>query len=880
MDSLDAKRWEQVQSIFAQAADLPAGGKRRFVEEHCAGDEQLAKSVLAMLAEDEREQALLDGNPGGTVAEVAEEALRSDHLRSLVERQIGPYRLLRVLGEGGMGIVYLAERTDIGGLVAIKLLRDAWLSPMRRERFVLEQQTLVKLNHPAIARLYDASTMEDGTPWFVMEYADGHPLTDFARARGADLRADLLLFRRMCEAVQYAHAHAVIHRDLKPSNVLVTAEGEVKLLDFGIAKQMSTEASGERTIAGLRLLTPGYAAPEQYSGGDVGGLHRRVLAGRPALRDADGTASDSEEAHAGRQPARPSALARAAGARHAAELSRRQWADVDVLCLTALQPDPQRRYQSVDAFIRDVSAYLDGRVLEARPNSFTYSAGKFVRRNRLALGSTAAALLLLIAGTVFFTVRLAGARNRAVAEAERTERIQHFMLDMLGNADEEAGPAHDLKVVTLLDRAGQGASALSSDPATQVELYQTVGAMYDRLGKYEKSEQMLLKALQRSRQEHGKNTDTEATLVQLGTVRGDRGEVKEAQQNIQEALDRAAATAYRRTIQRSSRQRSPWGRIDEQSGEFQKAIDLLTPLTQMSPRSGGITPFDLRDSVATLAVAEQEAQHYAIAETMSQRAIELDRQLLGEDHVQTAVDLVNLASLHARQGDLPGAERLYREGLPIMKEWYGADHPDVATSSSFLAHILVIEKKYGEAEPILRQVLQIQEKAYGAVHERIAFTLNALGDIATATGALSEAEADYTRALAIDHALFGDASSRTALIRSNLGAVYLKQSRNVLAETTLRQAVEALKAVPPGNNMIGVARGRWGRALLVLKRYPEAEEQLNAAHELLKAQRTPPPTEVANVRADLVKLYLATHHPDKAQPYQAELAAGNAPPRG
>jgi serine/threonine-protein kinase len=170
-----------------------------------------------------------------------------------------------------MGLVYLAERTDIGGQVAIKLLCDAWLSPMRRQRFRIEQLTLAQLNHPGIARSYDSNTLEDGTPWFVMEYAGGLPLTDYWNQYGADLRGCLRLMRRVCEAVQYAHGHAIIHRDLKPSNILVSETGDVKLLDFGIAKQLTSEESDEhRTVTGLRMMTLAYAAPEQLSGGAVG----------------------------------------------------------------------------------------------------------------------------------------------------------------------------------------------------------------------------------------------------------------------------------------------------------------------------------------------------------------------------------------------------------------------------------------------------------------------------------------------------------------------------------------------------------------------------------------------------------------------------------
>src|SRR5580698_8262201 len=234
---MDGRRWQQIQEIFAHAVDLPLDEQRSAVAELSAGDESLAADVLAMLAEDAQANPLLDSS----LDETARAVLDFGPLPSLIQREIGPYRLLRLLGEGGMGVVYLAQRTDIGGQVAIKLLRDGWLSPMRRQRFRMEQLTLAQLNHPSVARIYDSNTLEDGTPWFVMEYAEGEPLTDYWQKRGGTIRECLQLFHRICEAVQYAHEHAIIHRDLKPPNILVAEDGAVKLLDFGIAKQLNTE---------------------------------------------------------------------------------------------------------------------------------------------------------------------------------------------------------------------------------------------------------------------------------------------------------------------------------------------------------------------------------------------------------------------------------------------------------------------------------------------------------------------------------------------------------------------------------------------------------------------------------------------------------------
>src|SRR3984957_6914054 len=266
---MDSTRWERIQTLFHDVADLPALDQRVFLKTACGDDVELAADVLALVAEDASGASLLDRD----LAQVANEVLDEVMPASLPFQEFGPYRMKQVLGEGGMGVVYLAERTDLGTLVAIKILRDAWLSPARRERFASEQRTLAQLNHASIARLYDADTLDDGTPWFVMEYVEGVPLTDYCSQHACSIEQRLQLFRSVCEAVQYAHQQAVIHRDLKPSNILVKPDGTVRLLDFGIAKQLEsldTPAGKNQTMTGLRLMTPAYAAPEQVRGHRLG----------------------------------------------------------------------------------------------------------------------------------------------------------------------------------------------------------------------------------------------------------------------------------------------------------------------------------------------------------------------------------------------------------------------------------------------------------------------------------------------------------------------------------------------------------------------------------------------------------------------------------
>jgi eukaryotic-like serine/threonine-protein kinase len=876
---LDRSRWGRIQTLFHEAATLPQAEQRVFLESACGEDEGLVADVLALLHEDARGTSLLDQ----PLAEIANKVLAED-AHSLPFQELGPYRIRKVLGEGGMGVVYLAEREDLGSLVALKLLRDAWLSPARRERFSAEQRTLAQLNHPSIARIYDADTLSDGTPFFVMEYVEGLPLTEYCAQNQCSVERRLQLFRQVCEAVEYAHSNAVIHRDLKPSNILVRSDGTIRLLDFGIAKQIeSFEVPAQQTMTGLRLMTPAYAAPEQIRGQrlgvqtdvySLGVILYELLCERLPFDLSNLAPAEAETVLLEHEPPKPSAIGRRPGAPSvAASLSRGSWADLDVLCLTSMHKDPERRYRSVEGLIRDVDHYLKHEPLEARPDTFDYRLGKFVRRNQREVVAAVVTAVLVIGLVTFFTVRLAKARNVALAEAARTQRIQRFTMNLFQGGDEAVGPADDLRVITLVDRGVQEAHALTGDPRSQAEIYQTLGTVYQNLGKLEEANKLLNIALDQRKALFGADSVEYAdALVALAGLRDAQAKFDDAEKLVRQGLD-VSKHHLAPNHPAVGKATALLGKILEDRGTYPGAIAVLEEAARLQSTSDAYRA-DLSATLTELANCHFYAGHYDISESLNQRILAMDRELYGERHPHVADDLINLGAIQYERGRFSEAERFYRQGLDITQSFYGKDHPATASALTMLGRGLVSQGKLDEGAGILQQALAIQEKVYGKVHPRVAGTLNELGKIAQRRGQLDEAEAELSRAVEIYKSIYAGKHYYIGVALSNLAGVLVDRKEYARAEKLFQEALQIYsQTLAPDHQNVGIAHTRLGRAFLRDRRYHEAEAEIRIGYDILAKQSNPPQIWLQNARTDLSEVYDALHQPDKASKFRAELAA-------
>lgn len=866
---MDAARWELVEELFHETADLPESERAAFLSSRCAGDPSLAAEVLDLLRADARPASLLDRD----LAHVAADLMEPGASSPIPSADFGPWRLLSVLGEGGMGVVYLARRADLDSYAALKILRDASLSPARRERFASEQRLLAHLNHPSIARLYDADTLPDGTPWFVMEYVEGRPLAAFCNEHDLSIPERLRLFRSVCEAVQHAHRHAVIHRDLKPSNILVKQDGAVKLLDFGIAKQMEDPGSeADQTKTALRLMTPAYAAPEQLRG-DRPGVHTDVyslgvilyelLSGRLPFDLSNTTPGQAESIILTREPERPSA-----GRSHAGRAGRSAWVELDVLCLTAMHKDPLRRYRSVEALVRDVDHYLNGEPLEARPDTWSYRIGKFARRNRRALSAAALALGAALALVAYYTIRLTTARNTALAEAARTQRIQKFMMNLFEGGDEAAGPAENLSVATLVDRGVHEARALDGDPAVQAELYQTLGGIQQKLGKLAEAEPLLQASLDRRRLQFGpESAEVAESLVSVALLRSAQASYDEARRLALEAID-----IYRRRLPAGhpamALAMGAYGQILENAGAYDEAIAVLEETVKLQSVPGA-APADLAASLTELANCHFYAGHFDQSEAINTRVLEIDRRIYGPRHPHVADDLINLGAIQFEGGHYTQAESFYRPALEILASFHGTSHQETASAQVMLARALVSQGRDEEAAGLIREAIGTQERVYGKTHPRVASALNELGRIAQRQGRLDEAESCFTRMAAIYREVHDNNHYVIGVALSNLAGVLAQREDFAGAERLFREAIAIYgRTIAADHVNVGIGRARLGRVLARQKRYAEAESESLAGLDILLKQSSPPATWVSFAKEDLVALYEAQGQPERAAEYR------------
>ena len=607
MAHLTPEFWQRLESVFHGALQIEPAERRQYLDEACAGDETLLKQVESLILSSEQTDQLMDGV-------IAEEAAGLTGLAP--GERIGQYKILRELGQGGMGTVYLAVRADdhFHKQVAIKLMRVDSFNPAMVQRFRTERQILANLEHPGIARLLDGGATTLGSPYVVMEYVDGMPVDTYCEQHHLSIRERLMLFRRVAEAVSYAHRNLIVHRDIKPDNVLVTPQGEPKLLDFGIAKLLSPEnallTAGQelqRTISTDRLMTPEFASPEQARGeaittlSDVyslGVLLYKMLTGQVPVRLTSRRAAEIEREICETNPIRPSVAARTTGAW--SKIGEDAARDLDTILMVALHKDPARRYASVENFSADIERYLNGFPVLARGDSWGYRNAKLVRRHPFA---TAAAVFSLI-GVIAFSTGMAILTERARRETRMANEVTDYLIGVFRSNDPNSGRGDLVTARELLDRGVQQLNTkLKDEPQVQARMFDTIGELYNDLGLSQKAEELLRRSLE-VRKNRLSLTDEDAadTLDRLGDVAQDMSQYPAAEVYFRQAL----AIHLKKTGENSGPVAEDYARISSiqwNMGDYAHAEDLERKAIALEIALHGaddLTTLDMQNDLGTI----------------------------------------------------------------------------------------------------------------------------------------------------------------------------------------------------------------------------------------------------------------------------------------
>ncbi|MCP4654137.1 MAG: serine/threonine protein kinase [bacterium] len=799
---------QRVMQLVNAALEQPPTERPAWLEASCGEDPALRREVGELLESAEQDSDFM------------EEPAFSVHARDPDSlRRIGPYRLVRLLGRGGMGAVYLATREeDFRQPVALKLIKRGMDTDEIIRRFQNERQILAELQHPNIARILDGGTSPDGRPYFAVEHVEGEPIHRYCDARKLSTHARLELFRKVCSAVHFAHQQLVVHCDLKPANILVDGAGEPKLLDFGIAKLLRPDRASQATAADRRPMTPEYASPEQVRGERVttssdvyslGVLLYQLLTGHAPYRLNTRTEQEITRAICEEEPKRPSWVVRRTEEIRRGDgsltrlspetvsrpregdprrLRRRLAGDLDSIVLKAMRKEPRHRYGSVDQLSEDIRRHLTGRPVRARRGTFAYRAGKFVRRNKLAL----AVLVLIVGFSLTTTVlwrRAVHERDQAGRERARKEKMARVLQDVMRMYSPDETRGKPVAARDMLERLQEEISReLGDEPRLQAEMLEKVGAMWRALGLYEEARVLMEDSLRISREISPR----------------DRPEVARRITNLGGVLFRM-------------------GKYDEAERLFGEAMEM--------------------------------------------------RQRLGGDK-QAVKSMNNIAAVLTHRGDYAGAERYYRRGLAIRRRLYDPSHPRIADSLDSLGALLYTRGDFAAAEALLHEALEIRVNAYGSEHTKVARVHNNLGAVLQAQGRLVEAELHCQQALAVRRQLLGEDHPATARTKRNLAVLLLALGETPTVEVLVSQVLGILREnKPAGDWEIADAVGVLGAYLTTLGRYAEAEPCLLESYRVLEQSKGPRATYTRDASRRLADLYQAWNRPQEAARYRSLAAS-------
>lgn len=862
---------QRLEELFTGALAREADERESYLNRVCAGDETLKTQVRELLTSHETKDDFL--------RVPADSALLSG-LRGAQEiegRQIGRYTIRRVIAMGGMGVVYEAEQERPNRTVALKVMRHGLVGEAMRQRFQHEVDILGRLQHPNIARIYEAGICENESlageviPFFAMEMIDGRPLTDDAQTRKFNTRERLRLMIKICQAVHHAHQKGVIHRDLKPANILVDSTGEPKVLDFGVARatESDIQMTTLQTNAGQLIGTIPYMSPEQLLG-DAGGLDTRsdVYALGVLIYEllADRLPHDLEN----------KSVAEAARIIHEREtpplgtIGAEFRGDIETIVGKSLEKDRTRRYQSVLELAADIERYLKDEPIIARPPTALYQLRKFARRNKTLVGGavTAFALLLLaVGGTTYglFEAR----REREIAEQSEQEAraINEFLHNMLSSADpSKAG--YQVTVAEVLNQAAKDLETQFLDrPAIRGSLYATIGHAYGNLGLYDTCRNHLRTAVNLYKQSLGdEHPDTLMSMERLAGARVPPSETEQLLRQVRDIRSRTLGEYHPDTL------RTKMLVVESllTQGKLSEAESLFSTLLEPVKKTfGEESPIVIR---TTMIMALKLRQHGRLteAEDIMMKQLEICRRNPDKESQWTLMTMAYLGELRMQQGRLDEAEALLRFPLEVKRKVLGEEHPATNYSLTVFSQLLLEQGRFDETEPVARKAVDYSRAAYVHGDDRtLPIALRNLAELLRKQGKLKEAEPLLIEALDYAKKTLVEIHPRTLEIMCDLASLRTDQGK---LEKAAEMFEQALTTKSEGLFVLARIRSEYGHCLIRLGRYNDAKRVLAAAYDAYQKALGRNHDKTKRIASRLVEVNTASGDVDEANQWQATLA--------
>ena len=893
-------RHEQVSEVFAAARRLAGARRDAYLDEACAGDAELRGEVESLLSQDERTQAEIDAAVGGGAARVLarelaeagtitfEQAPGADH-----PQRVGKYAIIRVIGEGGMGIVYEAEQEDPRRRVALKVIRRGMVSRRLLSRFRHEAQVLGQLRHPGIAQIHEAGTAdagEGGQPYFAMELVSGQTLIEYADTCGLSTRERLELIALVCDALHHAHQKGVIHRDLKPANILVEEDGQPKILDFGVARATDADIQTVtvRTDVGEIVGTIPYMSPEQASGDPealdirsdiyaIGVITFELLAGRLPYNVSGRTIYEAVRVIREEEPSRLSSI------------NRSYRGDVETIVAKALEKDKDRRYQSAAALAADIRRHLNDEPINARPASTMYQLGKFARRHKALAGAAGVVAVVLVVATglsTVFAIGEAAARTEAdnAAETARNEKLKaerqtaiaqavndFLNYDLLSAVDPHQGQ-RDVTMVEALDIAARNIDGRFPDqPIVEAEIRSTIGNTYLSLGRHDLAEPFFRRSLELREAALGaRHEDTMTSYNRMGRLMNRIGRFDDAARYYRRCLDLRLEVLGEEDELTLVTMTNLAG-LNRQRGHVEEALELYRRATEINERVMEPDAPSRVHAMTGLAGAYKDLGRYDDAIPIYERVLEIRRRTdPDKPHVPLAMNNLAVILMRARR---------YQEALPLVTEavegntrLLGERHPTTLACMSNLARVNMFLGKFEESEDLFDDALRLNREVNGLDHRGTLITMTYCAELYMRMRRFGEAESMYLTVNTLARDRYGDLFPNTLTSADGLAKVYLMGGRLAEAEDFARAAVSgARQSYGPTSYRTGLYMQTWGRSLAAVDRQAEAEPVLLESYEIVAATRGPTSTDTVGVIESLIELYEYWDKQDLADDWRTQL---------